>query len=381
MTNINCNKLFLVLSLLTWEAAFPQGLQKNAALEMDGIGPIKVGMSLAEASRASKLLVKLQEKGESECEIAGPVGGPDGLGFVLVEGRIALIQTQSASIATDKGVRNGDTEQRVLDAYKGIVHASPKPKESDQARIFKIRSKSKSSEDLELTFYLWGGKVGLITAGRPIVDKIGESCRYKSGGSSASVSDGSWGGLTNDNYPVEIVFQGGVGKFGYPTLRCGGDLVFIKSESNGFIFKERMTAGKNLCADGGIIKLSHDSANDPSHMKWQYEGSGRIINANLASVGIAESGRADVTSQGNVENKKTKASSSKQLMNQTATVPANQSFPADAETAPAQVAPANPPSASKASPLPSVTDCSKVSGFIAQAQCIANMAAKVGIGK
>lgn len=151
----------------------------GANLEIDRIGPIRVGMTLTEASKAARLQIKSEGKVESECEYAAAPGGPPGLGFFIVDQRIALIQVSDGPIATSTGIRVGDLDPKVLQAYKGGIEDSGKSRAPDEPRLFRIRSKDQFGARLELTIYSWGGKVDLMAAGRPIISQIGKGCQYR----------------------------------------------------------------------------------------------------------------------------------------------------------------------------------------------------------
>lgn len=167
---------FLLLPA-TWTFGQSSSLA-TARLELDRVGPIRVGMTLDEASRAAKVLIKSEGKGESECEFAAPVKGPEGLGFYLVQGRIAAIQLREGPIMTTTGIKIGDAEQKVIDAYQGKIKVSPKPRAVHQARTFQVNAADPSGTRLEMTIYSWEGKVGSIIAGRPFLDRPGKSCQY-----------------------------------------------------------------------------------------------------------------------------------------------------------------------------------------------------------
>jgi hypothetical protein len=331
-------------------------------------------MSLVEATNASKLTIRSQGKQESECEFAAPVNGPDGLGFWLVEGRIAAVQVQGGTNSTAFGIRIGDADQKVLDAYKGKMATPPKPKSSDDARIFRIISKGSSGVSLEMNFFSWGGKIGMMVAGRPFIDKPGQRCQYK-GASVSSVTDleGKWSGMTSDHYPVEVTVQGKAVTIAYPSLRCSGSLEVLKTDQDVSWYREHITSGKNLCYDGGSIQLKRNNAGNSSILSWRYEAMGKAIEAQLRRSGEDTPENQEIGAQ---------------------TKPADQNVPINYPVAEAQtqlpiastnsvakqpiVAPTTQNAQPKSVPA---TDCSKLSGFFAQAQCLANMASKIGIVK
>ncbi len=91
------------------------GLTETTPVELRGVGPVRIGMSLAEASAAAGTPI-VAKPGLRNCAFADPEGGPRGLSFMVIDGRIARIDVWGAH-ATLAGVRVGDTEERVQAAY------------------------------------------------------------------------------------------------------------------------------------------------------------------------------------------------------------------------------------------------------------------------
>jgi hypothetical protein len=103
------------------------GLSESSPLAVDGIGPIKVGMTLAQATAAAGKPVKYDPSYPFDnCGHAKVVGFPAGLGFLVERAKatdpwhIARVDiTDSSRIATVSGIRIGATEAEVKQAYSG----------------------------------------------------------------------------------------------------------------------------------------------------------------------------------------------------------------------------------------------------------------------
>jgi hypothetical protein len=103
------------------------GLSENTPLEFDRIGPIKVGMTLAQATAAAGKPVKYDPSYPFDfCGHAKVEGGPEGLVFMVRRAKetdpwhIARIDVDGKSrIATASGIRIGATEAEVKQAYSG----------------------------------------------------------------------------------------------------------------------------------------------------------------------------------------------------------------------------------------------------------------------
>lgn len=131
-----CGKFLAALLLVVAPSLSAQSSILSAArLDFDGIGPIRIGMTIPQAIAAAKLKIKTEESGpDSECESAASVAGPAGLGFTLVNKRIATISIVESGIPTFNGIRVGDTERKVLEAFKGMATFSPRSKEDMSRR-------------------------------------------------------------------------------------------------------------------------------------------------------------------------------------------------------------------------------------------------------
>lgn len=100
-------------------------LSEESRLRMDGIGPVRVGMTPDEASKAAGQ--KITVAGESEgCGHGTVESGPKGLSFMVLRDKaagpwkIARVEIDDASkIATEAGIAIGASEDDVKKAYSG----------------------------------------------------------------------------------------------------------------------------------------------------------------------------------------------------------------------------------------------------------------------
>lgn len=102
-----------------------QGLSDDSKLAFDGIGPVTVGMTLAEASAAAGTPVEVNPDYVLDgCAYARAAGAPAGLSFMVLRQeesdpwRIVRIDVDGDSrIATLSGIRIGATEAEVKRTY------------------------------------------------------------------------------------------------------------------------------------------------------------------------------------------------------------------------------------------------------------------------
>lgn len=105
-------------------------LTERSKLAINGIGPIRVGMTVDEASRAAGVrFVKTLSAGRTEeyCSYFEPQVEPKGISFMVINGRIPRIDISSERITTIKGAKIGDTEERILTLYPGQIKATRHP--------------------------------------------------------------------------------------------------------------------------------------------------------------------------------------------------------------------------------------------------------------
>ncbi|MDQ3643067.1 MAG: hypothetical protein M3450_16775 [Actinomycetota bacterium] len=110
-------------------APAPERLTSASRLRLDGIGPIQVGMTLAEATVAAGVPVRIDPRTDlgRGCAHAFADGGPQGVRFMVVDGRIVRIEVIRSSILTLSGVGTGSTVDEVLATYPNRIRVQPNP--------------------------------------------------------------------------------------------------------------------------------------------------------------------------------------------------------------------------------------------------------------
>ncbi|HET7234362.1 MAG TPA: hypothetical protein VFJ16_30390 [Longimicrobium sp.] len=85
-------------------------------LRAEGIGPVRVGMTVAEADRAVGGLDRIN--GLEPCDYVRPRRGPAHVSLMVEDGRVVRVDvSDSASVATASGVRLGHPEAAVRQAH------------------------------------------------------------------------------------------------------------------------------------------------------------------------------------------------------------------------------------------------------------------------
>ena len=101
-------------------------LNASSKLDLRGLGPVRVGMTLAEATAAAGIPV-VASADTAECTYATAQGGPEGVLFMLVDRQIARVDVRAPSaVTTRSGAGIGDTEAQVQALYPPLEVAPNK---------------------------------------------------------------------------------------------------------------------------------------------------------------------------------------------------------------------------------------------------------------
>ena len=142
---------------------------------IQGYGPIRTGMTLAEAEAAGSRTLTTPNAGFEECDYARFQGDTTrGVQFMVVSGRIARVDIDDSTISTNHGIRIGDTEARVEERYPGRVSVSPH--KYVEGHYLMVAPEAAADSGLEIVFETDGAKVTTYRSGRvPEVEYI-EGC-------------------------------------------------------------------------------------------------------------------------------------------------------------------------------------------------------------
>jgi len=107
-------------------------LTPDSRLSVDGLGPVRIGMTLAEASAAAGVTIRLypEQSGGLDCTYAHPVNDSDEMAFMVVAGRIVRIDIGRLGpnrVRTLSGIGRDSTEADVLKTYPGQIRVEPHP--------------------------------------------------------------------------------------------------------------------------------------------------------------------------------------------------------------------------------------------------------------
>ena len=177
----------LLLTLLPVSAR--SQLTEQSKLAIDGVGPVRVGMTIAQAESSAgvRLVEKGGRAGSGGCYYVRPQLGPANLGFMVISDRednrivrdkdqIARVDVwRNGRITTVSGAKNGDTEARIKALYPGKIRVSPH-KYNRNGRYLTYTPQDPEDRNYRLIFETDGKKVTQFRSGRlPEVEYV-EGC-------------------------------------------------------------------------------------------------------------------------------------------------------------------------------------------------------------
>lgn len=147
----------------------------DVALNQDGLGPIQIGMTLADAVNMG--LLNENPNMKKECDFVYPAIGagiPDNVGVMIVKGKVARIDVDTGSVTTEDGAKIGDTEEKLKSIYNGDLQVEPH-KYIDGGHYMTVMGDS-ASAGKAIVFETDGKKVTNFRAGRVPEVKWVEGC-------------------------------------------------------------------------------------------------------------------------------------------------------------------------------------------------------------
>jgi len=82
----------------------------------DGVGPVKVGMTLAQLSAALHQELAADERDEQSCFYIN-ARGHDSVSFMIIDGHMARVEVGAPGVKTSTGIQVGDSEGQVRKVY------------------------------------------------------------------------------------------------------------------------------------------------------------------------------------------------------------------------------------------------------------------------
>lgn len=181
----------VIFALTILSASTRPQLTEQSKVAIDGIGPVRVGMTIAqaEASAGVRLVEKGGRAGTGGCYYVWPQPEIEGLAFMVISDRsdnriernrdrIARVDVfEGSRLTTVSGARIGDTEARIKSLYPGKIKVTPHHYTWDSGGHYLTYVPQDSKDrNYRLIFETYRGRVTQFRAGQlPEVDYI-EGC-------------------------------------------------------------------------------------------------------------------------------------------------------------------------------------------------------------
>jgi hypothetical protein len=103
----------------------PPPLSADSPVVISGIGAIRAGMTVEEASAAGRVDLVREDQAFPDCWFVVPAQGPAGVSFMVTGGTIGRVDVTLPGITTRSGVGVGSTQQEILATYPGQITVAP----------------------------------------------------------------------------------------------------------------------------------------------------------------------------------------------------------------------------------------------------------------
>jgi hypothetical protein len=154
--------------------ATPASSPASWQVRHDGIGPIRIGATVAELATALNTTLARADSLDARCDYVRALEILPGVWFMVVEGRLVRFDIDSAGPSTTDGVRVGDDTARVQQRYGPRVAVTPH-KYTD-GHYLTITPAAPADSGYRIIFEADSGRITRFRAGRlPEVGWV-ESC-------------------------------------------------------------------------------------------------------------------------------------------------------------------------------------------------------------
>jgi hypothetical protein len=155
-----------VISLTMGTALAQIQLTNQSKLTVNGIGSVKVGMTLKQASISAGTTLVRGNGYDNSCYYVTPRNKAADVSFMVTSGRIARIDVSRKSpITTLSGAKIGDTEAKIKSLYPGKIKVEPHNYVSG-GHYLVFTPKDAEYKNYRLVFETDGKRVTLIRAGK-----------------------------------------------------------------------------------------------------------------------------------------------------------------------------------------------------------------------
>ncbi|MDX1387531.1 MAG: hypothetical protein R3257_08075 [bacterium] len=142
-------------------------------LRMDGIGPVKVGMTLSQAEKAAGMKMPAIQEEMNQCTFVAPKGKSQEMIFMVYKGKIVradvppgAFDQKPSPVKTPEGIGMGDSMAKVKKTYRGRITQQRHPYGQDGKDFYLlVKPLDPKDKDYLMIFELRSGKVTGFRAG------------------------------------------------------------------------------------------------------------------------------------------------------------------------------------------------------------------------
>ena len=102
----------------------PPTLTNADTITTAGLGPVRIGQTLADAQEAAGVTFNAASTGSESCQYYTPAAGATGASFMVVNGEVVRVDISSGPITTKSGYGIGSTKEAIKSAFGSKIHES-----------------------------------------------------------------------------------------------------------------------------------------------------------------------------------------------------------------------------------------------------------------
>jgi hypothetical protein len=153
----------------------PPELDAATPLSLDGIGPVRVGMTITQAEVSARMTMTVRTSVEPSCAIGYFAAGPPNLSFIIIDGVVRVARVEGPPLRTKSGIGVGSTEAEVFAAYPGQI-ASARHQYDPAGHYLDYLPRDEKDQAYRLRFATNGSTVEYIQAGFTEEVQLVETC-------------------------------------------------------------------------------------------------------------------------------------------------------------------------------------------------------------
>jgi len=163
----------MVLTVLIIASAIAAVADDSWVVRDDGIGPVRIGMSLSEINSVLHEKWSMPENKDDQSCFYVDSARHAGMGFMILDGRLARIDVDRPGVRAEKGIQVGDSEARALKVYGPKLKIEPHFYSGPEGHYLTIRS---GDSRYGTRFETENGKMDVFYAGTSAAISLVEGC-------------------------------------------------------------------------------------------------------------------------------------------------------------------------------------------------------------